>query len=83
MSNQELQPTAKVTLQMLYEKQLENEKLLIKLNERFANMEDIPHRVTQLEIAQARLQWIEKIVYIALASGIGGLVTSLIGMTTN
>lgn len=77
MSDHDSIPAARVTLQMLYEKQLENEKLLIQLNERFAGLEDVPNRITKLEIAHAKMQWIEKIVYIALASGVGGLVTAL------
>ncbi len=80
MSDPNSQPIARVTLQMLYEKQLENERLLIKLNEKLANMEDLPMRVNRIEIAQARAQWLEKIVYFALASGITGFVTSVFNM---
>jgi len=65
---------------MLYAKQLENEKLLIELSERLANMEQIPARVRELELAQAKTAWIEKIAYAGLVAGVGALVGGLINI---
>ena len=72
--------TGRVTINMLYAKQLENEKLLIELSERLANMEQIPARVRELELAQAKTAWIEKIAYAGLVAGVGALVGGLINI---
>ena len=72
------QPTARVTLQMLYEKQLENERLLIELSGRLAMMEDLPNRVRELEVQEAKTAWIEKVAYAGLTAGVGALVAGMI-----
>jgi len=72
--------TGRVTINMLYAKQLENEKLLIELSERLSSMEQMPSRVRELELAQAKTQWIEKVAYAGLVAGVGALVGGLIGM---
>jgi len=74
------EPTGRVTINMLYAKQLENEKLLIELSERLASMEQIPSRVRELELAQAKNAWIEKVAYAALIAGVGALVGGLISL---
>jgi len=74
------EPTGRVTINMLYAKQLENEKLLIELSERLSSMEQMPSRVRELELAQAKNQWIEKVAYAGLVAGVGALVGGLIGM---
>ena len=72
------EPTGRVTINMLYAKQLENEKLLIELSERLASMEQIPSRVRELELQQAKAAWIEKVSYAGLTAGIGALIAGLI-----
>jgi len=72
------EPTGRVTINMLYAKQLENEQLLIQLSERLASMEDIPKRVRELELSQAKTAWIEKVSYAALTAGAGALIAGLI-----
>ena len=69
--------TGRVTINMLYAKQLENEKLLIELSERLANMEQIPSRVRELELAQAKTAWIEKVAYVALTAGVGAAIAAI------
>lgn len=63
---------------MLYEKQLENERLLIELSGRLAMMEDLPQRVRELEVQEAKTAWIEKVAYAGLTAGVGALVAGLI-----
>ncbi len=70
--------TGRVTINMLYAKQLENEKLLIELSERLASMEHMPSRVRELELAQAKQAWIEKVAYAALTAGTAALVAGLV-----
>lgn len=65
---------------MLYEKQLENQKLLIELATKMGNIESLPERVTNLEIQQARSAWIEKIAYAALTAGLGALAMNILGV---
>jgi len=71
------EPTGRVTINMLYAKQLENEKLLIELSERLASMEQIPSRVRELELQQAKQAWIEKVAYVALTAGVGAIVAAV------
>jgi len=71
------EPTGKVTINMLYAKQLENEQLLIKLSERLGNMEHLPSRVRDLELANAKQAWIEKVAYVALTAGVGSVIAAL------
>jgi len=71
------EPTGRVTINMLYAKQLENEKLLIELSERLASMEQIPSRVRELELQQAKAQWIEKVAYVALTAGVGAVIAAV------
>jgi len=72
--------TGRVTINMLYAKQLENEKLLIELHERLSNMEHMPARVRELEINQAKQAWIEKVAYAALLAGVSAVVGGLISV---
>ena len=65
---------------MLYEKQLENERLLIELSGRLAMMEDLPGRVRELEVQDAKTAWIEKVAYAGLVAGVGALIGGLISI---
>ena len=71
------EPHARITMQMLYNKQLENERLLIQLNARLSNLDNIPERITALEIYQARSSWIEKIAWASLVAGVISIVNSI------
>lgn len=72
--------TGRVTINMLYAKQLENEKLLIEMSERLSHMEQIPSRVRELELSQAKTAWIEKVAYAGLLAGTGALIGGLISL---
>ena len=76
----EKEPHARITLQMLYDKQLENQKLLIELATKMNGLEGLPQRVTELEIQQARSAWIEKVAYAGLTAAVGAVTITLIGM---
>ena len=73
------EPHARVTLQMLYGKQLENERLLIQLTAKLGYLDTVPERVAQLEIQQAKNAWIEKIAWAALVGSVLGIVNQLTG----
>jgi len=72
------EPTQRVTINQLYSQQLNNEKILIEMNQRLANMETLPARVRDLELQQAKAAWIEKVAYAGLTAGIGALIAGLI-----
>jgi hypothetical protein len=73
------EPHARVTLQMLYGKQLENERLLIQLTAKLGYLDTVPERVAQLEIQQAKSAWVEKIAWAALVGAVLGIVNQLTG----
>jgi hypothetical protein len=74
---EEKEPHARVTMQMLYAKQLENERLLIELNARLANLDNIPERVAALEIYQAKSAWVERIAWAALVGAVAAIVNQI------
>lgn len=64
------EPHARVTMQMLYSKQLENERLLIELNAKLSNLDNVPERVSKLELHVAKSAWIERIAWAALVGSV-------------
>jgi len=80
VSNTSEQPHARVTMNMLYEKQLENERLLIELSQRLTAIEQLPQRVRELELQEAKTAWIEKVAYAALTAGVGAAVVATMQM---
>lgn len=77
MADEQTQPHVKVTLQTIYDKQLDNEKLLVRTLERLDGLADVPDRLRQVEKTQAEAAWVPKVVLAALTAGIVGLLTSI------
>jgi hypothetical protein len=71
------QPHVRITLQTIYDKQLDNEKLLVRTLAKLDGLSDVPDRLRAVENAQAEASWVPKVVLASLASGITGLVTAL------
>lgn len=67
----------KVTINDLYKEQQETNKLLIQLASELKGLSDLPDRVRSIELAQARVSWIEKIAYSALTAGVVALITAV------
>jgi hypothetical protein len=80
MSETEPTPHVKVTLQTLYDKQLENQALLVKTLAKLENLADVPERLRTVELRQARAEWVERVAYVALASGVTSVVGLLVGV---
>jgi trehalose-6-phosphate synthase len=76
----EEQPHVRVTLQTIYDKQLDNEKLLVRTLERLDGLADVPDRLRAVEQKQAEAAWVPKVVLASLASGISALATALFSM---
>jgi hypothetical protein len=67
----------KVTINDLYKEQQETNKLLIKLASELKGLSDLPDRVREIEIQQARMEWIDRIAKTALGGAIVSFVASL------
>lgn len=74
---EETLPHVKVTLQTIYDKQLDNERLLVRTLERLDGLADVPDRLRAVEQMQAESAWVPKVVMLALGAGISGLLTAL------
>jgi hypothetical protein len=67
----------KVTINDLYKEQQETNKLLIQLASELKGLSDLPDRVRNVEIQQARMEWIDRIAKTALGGAIVSFVASL------
>lgn len=76
----EEQPHVRITLQTIYDKQLDNERLLVRTLERLDGLADVPDRLRAVETAQAEGAWVPKVVLASLIAGISGLATALFGL---
>jgi hypothetical protein len=82
MASDDTQGThVKVTINDLYKEQQETNKLLIQLASELKGLSDLPDRVRNIEITQARVSWIEKVSYSALTAGVIALVTVVLSNT--
>lgn len=65
---------------MLYAKQLENERLLIELNAKLSNLDNLPERVSRLELHVAKSAWIERIAWAALVGAVVAIINQVAGV---
>jgi hypothetical protein len=70
----------KVTINDLYKEQQETNKLLIQLASELKGLSDLPDRVRDIELKQARMEWIDRIAKTALGAGILGFGTALVNL---
>ena len=77
---EETQPSVRVTLQTIYDKQLDNERLLVRTLERLDGLADVPDRLRMVENKQAEAAWVPKVVLASLTAGIAGFGTALFGL---
>ena len=75
--SEDTQPSVRVTLQTIYDKQLDNEKLLVRTLERLDGLSDVPDRLRAVENKQSEAAWVPKVVMASLTAGIAGLGTAL------
>jgi hypothetical protein len=79
-SVESVQPHVKITMQMMYAEQLETNKLLTQTVAQLEQLSDLPERVRAVELAQARMEWIDRIAKTALGAGILGFGTALVNL---
>ena len=78
--SEEKEPHVRVTLQTIYDKQLDNERLLVRTLEKLDGLADVPDRLRRVENQQAATAWVPKVVLASLTAGITGLATALFGI---
>lgn len=74
--------SVKITNQVMYAKLVELSEKQIEILSELQGLKDVPDRLRLVEIAQARSQWLEKVAFTALGSGIIGLGTALFNVLT-
>jgi hypothetical protein len=70
----------RITQRDIYEKLIELQAVQIELVADIKSLKDLPHRVNQLEQKLARFEWIEKLAFTALGSGLAGFLAALWGL---
>jgi hypothetical protein len=73
-------PHVRVTLQTIYDKQLDNERLLVRTLERLDGLADVPDRLREVERSQAEFAWVPKVVMASLTAGVAGLMAAIFGL---
>jgi len=79
---EEKEPHVRITLQTIYDKQLDNEMLLVRTLERLDGLANVPDRLRKVENIQAESAWVPKMLLAALSSGMAGLGIALFGLVT-
>lgn len=74
---------AKITNQMMYAKLVEVSEAQVEMLAELRHLKDVPERLRAVELAQARAEWLEKIAFTALGSGIIGFGTALWNLVRN
>jgi hypothetical protein len=74
------QTGVRITQRDIYEKLIELQAVQIELVADIKSLKDLPHRVNQLEQKLARFEWIEKLAFTALGSGLAGFLAALWGL---
>lgn len=77
MSSEDASPHVKITLQHIYDKQLDNERLLVRTLERLDGLADVPERLRAVERKQDETSWVPKLLWTAVSTGIMGFGTAL------
>jgi hypothetical protein len=70
----------RITQKDIYEKLLELQAVQIELVADIKNLKDLPVRMNEVEQRLAKFEWIEKLVFTALGSGIAGFLAAIWGL---
>lgn len=68
----------RITQAQVYEKLLELQAIQIEMVAELRGMRDLPKRMNSAEQKLARFEWIEKVAYLGLGSGISALVMAIV-----
>jgi hypothetical protein len=67
----------RITQRDIYEKLIELQAVQIELVSDIKNLKDLPARMNKVEQNLARLEWIEKLAFVAIGAGLSGFVAAL------
>lgn len=70
--------SVRITNAQVYEKLLEVSATQIEMVTELRGLKDVPKRINALEVKLARFEWIERVAYLALGSGISALVMAIL-----
>jgi hypothetical protein len=70
----------RITQRDIYEKLIEVQSVQIELVAEIKNLKDLPARMNEVEQRLAKFEWIEKLVFTALGSGIAGFLAAIWGL---
>jgi hypothetical protein len=70
----------RITQKDIYEKLLELQAVQIELVADIKNLKDLPSRMNEVEQRLAKFEWIEKLAFTALGSGIAGFIAAIWGL---
>jgi hypothetical protein len=73
----ETQSSVRITNAQVYEKLMEVNAIQIEMIAELRNLKSLPTRVSRLEQEVARSEWIGKLAFIALGSGVAGFVAAI------
>lgn len=76
------EPHVKVTLQTIYDKQLDNEKLLVRTLERLDGLADVPDRLRAVEISSAEQKTQVRDIKDAQRTAKGAVISAIIAAGT-
>lgn len=76
------EPHVKVTLQTIYDKQLDNEKLLVRTLERLDGLADVPDRLRAVEISAAKQDAQVRDIKDAQRAAKGAVISAIIAAGT-
>lgn len=68
----------RITQIQVYEKLLELQAIQIEMVTELRGMRDLPKRMNLAEQKLARFEWIERVAYLALGSGVSALVMAIL-----
>jgi len=72
--------SVRITQAQIYEKLLELHATQIEMVTELKGLRDLPARMNQVEQKLARLEWIEKLAFTALGSGLTGFIAAMWGI---
>jgi len=70
----------RITQNAIYQKQLEHGEILIQVLQKLDHLDDVPHRLREVELTLARLAWVEKIAYTGLTAAFTALVGAVLSL---
>ena len=69
--------SVRITQAQIYEKLLEINEVQIEMVAELRGLRDLPGRVNEIEQQVARMEWLEKLAFAALGSGVTGFIAAL------